>query len=90
MAKEEQILFPMIQNGQGSMAEGPVTVKEQEHEQAGAALRRLRSLTHDYTVPPEACNTWRALWHRLSALEESLHEHIHIENNVLFPRALAE
>jgi len=90
MAKEEQILFPMIQRGEGFMAEGPVHVMEQEHEAAGDALRRLRSLTNDYTVPPEACNTWRALWHRLRALEESLHDHIHLENNVLFPRALAE
>jgi regulator of cell morphogenesis and NO signaling len=89
MAKEEQILFPMIQQGRGSMAEGPVFVMHQEHEEAGRALARLRSLTNDYTVPEEACNTWRALWHRLAALEVSLHEHIHLENNVLFPRALA-
>lgn len=89
MAKEEQILFPMIQSGQGSMANGPVSVMEQEHESAGAALRRLRTLTNDYTVPEQACNTWRALWHRLEALEAGLHEHIHLENNILFPRALA-
>ncbi len=89
MAKEEQILFPMIQRGQGSMAEGPISVMEREHEEVATALRRLRSLTDDYTVPAEACNTWRALWHRLAALEESLHLHIHLENNVLFPRALA-
>jgi regulator of cell morphogenesis and NO signaling len=89
MAKEEQILFPMIRSGQGAMAEGPVFVMQGEHEDAGNALRRLRSLTNDYTVPQEACNTWRALWHRLEALEESLHRHIHLENNILFPRALA-
>jgi regulator of cell morphogenesis and NO signaling len=89
MAKEEQILFPMIQSGQGAMAEGPVFVMQREHEDAAKALRRLRSLTNDYTVPQEACNTWRALWHRLAALEESLHRHIHLENNILFPRALA-
>lgn len=89
MAKEEQILFPMIQRGQGSMAEGPVFVMQGEHEEAAKALRRLRSLTNAYTVPEEACNTWRALWHRLEALEESLHQHIHLENNILFPRALA-
>lgn len=89
MAKEEQILFPMIQRGQGAMADGPISVMEHEHVIAGNALRRLRELTNDYTVPDEACNTWRALWHGLKALEESLHEHIHIENNVLFPRALS-
>lgn len=89
MAKEEQILFPMIQQGKGAFADGPISVMEHEHEEAGAALRRLRSLTNDYTVPEEACNTWRALWHRLASLEQSLHRHIHLENNILFPRALA-
>lgn len=89
MAKEEQILFPMIQSGQGAMAGGPISVMEHEHDSAGAALARLRTLTHDYEVPADACNTWRALWHGLQALEESLHEHIHLENNILFPRALS-
>jgi regulator of cell morphogenesis and NO signaling len=88
MMKEEQILFPMISQGQGAMAGGPVAVMEHEHASAGAALRRLRELTKDYQVPSEACNTWRALWHGLAALEESLHQHIHLENNILFPRAL--
>jgi len=89
MAKEEQILFPMILGGQGFMAGGPISVMEHEHESAGEALARLRELTGDYTVPAEACNTWRALWHGLAALEEALHEHIHLENNILFPRALS-
>ncbi len=88
MVKEEQILFPMIEQGQGAMAGGPVSVMKHEHDSAGAALRRLRELTKDYQVPPGACNTWRALWHGLAALEESLHQHIHLENNILFPRAL--
>ena len=90
MIKEEQILFPMILSGQGAMAHGPITVMEREHESAGDALRRLRELTSDYTVPEEACNTWRALWHGLAELETALHEHIHLENNILFPRALAD
>jgi len=51
--------------------------------------RRLRVLTDDYEVPAEACNTWHALWHGLAALEESLHSHIHLENNILFPRSLS-
>ncbi len=88
MVKEEKILFPMIEQGQGAMAGGPVSVMKDEHDSAGAALRRLRELTKDYQVPPGACNTWRALWHGLAALEESLHQHIHLENNILFPRAL--
>ena len=88
MAKEEEILFPMIKRGDGAMADGPISVMEQEHESAGAALRRIRELTGGFEVPEEACNTWRALWHGLAALEESLHQHIHLENNILFPRAL--
>ncbi len=90
MEKEEQILFPMIQRGQGFLADGPVAVMREEHEVVGLALKRLREITNDYEVPPRACNTWRALWHGLAALEESLHEHIHLENNVLFPRALGD
>jgi regulator of cell morphogenesis and NO signaling len=90
MAKEEEILFPMIRKGEGMLADGPIAIMEEEHEAAGAALRRLRELTGDYQVPAEACNTWRALWHGLAALEGALHQHIHLENNILFPRALAE
>ena len=89
MGKEEQILFPLILQGRGAMAGGPVAVMEQEHQSAGDALERLRELTNDFEVPPEACNTWRALWHGLAALETGTHQHIHLENNILFPRALA-
>jgi regulator of cell morphogenesis and NO signaling len=88
MEKEEQILFPMIRQGQGFLADGPIAVMREEHEVAGTALKRIRELTNDYEVPPRACNTWRALWHGLAALEDSLHQHIHLENNILFPRAL--
>lgn len=89
MMKEEQILFPMIKQGQGASAQGPVSVMMQEHDSAGNALRRLNELTDGYQVPEGACNTWRALWFGLAALELALHEHIHLENNILFPRALA-
>ncbi len=88
MMKEEQILFPMIRQGGGAMAQGPVSVMEHEHESAGNALRRLRELTNGYQPPAGACNTWTALWHGLGALESDLHTHIHLENNILFPRAL--
>ncbi len=87
--KEEQILFPMILKGQGAMVHGPISVMEAEHDRAGNALKRLRQLTNGYEVPEQACNTWRALWHGLADLESSLHRHIHLENNILFPRALA-
>jgi len=62
MHKEEQILFPMIQRGQGAMADGPIGVMREEHESAGAALEKLRALTNGYEVPEGACNPWRALW----------------------------
>ena len=88
MMKEEQILFPMIANGQGANASGPVSVMEHEHDSAGTALKQLRDLTNDFTPPEGACNTWRALWHGLAALEQNTHQHIHLENNILFPRAL--
>jgi regulator of cell morphogenesis and NO signaling len=88
MMKEEMILFPMIEGGRGSMADGPIAVMREEHDLVGTTLKRLRELTRDYEVPAQACNTWRALWHGLAALERELHEHIHLENNILFPRAL--
>lgn len=89
MMKEEQVLFPLIRQGQGVQTGAPIAVMEKEHEAVGGALKRVRELTDNYTVPAEACNTWRALWHGLEALENDLHQHIHLENNILFPRALA-
>jgi regulator of cell morphogenesis and NO signaling len=89
MSKEEQVLFPMIRQGQGGGAGAPVSVMEHEHESAGKALQRLRELTDGYETPEGACNTWRALWAGLADLETSMHQHIHLENNILFPRALA-
>lgn len=89
MAKEEQILFPMIRGGHGAMAGAPISVMEHEHDSAGAGLRRLRELTDDYVPPVDACTTWRALWAGLATLEEEMHRHIHLENEILFPRALA-
>lgn len=88
MQKEEQILFPMIGAGQGAHAGGPVSVMEREHDEHGGDLRRTRTLTGDLVPPPEACTTWRALYLRLAQLERDLMDHIHLENNVLFPRAL--
>ncbi|HJM11436.1 MAG TPA: hemerythrin domain-containing protein, partial [Candidatus Marinimicrobia bacterium] len=51
-------------------------------------LQKIRELTDNFTVPEGACNTWRALWHGLENLEKDLHQHIHLENNIFFPRAL--
>jgi regulator of cell morphogenesis and NO signaling len=88
--KEEGILFPLILSGRGFHAAGPVAVMEREHVEHGANLAITRRLTNDLTPPPEACTTWRALYVRLATLEAELMEHIHLENNVLFQRALAE
>lgn len=88
MQKEERVLFPWILSGRGASAGAPVRVMEAEHDHAGELLRRIRALTDDYTPPEGACGTWRALWAGLEELEADLHAHIHLENNVLFPRAL--
>ena len=88
MIKEEQILFPMIAKGQFVSAVGPISVMEAEHDSAGESLKKLRELTNDFTPPEGACNTWLALWHGLSVLEKDMDQHIHLENNILFTRAL--
>jgi regulator of cell morphogenesis and NO signaling len=97
LMKEEQILFPMIRQLEasetlpmfhcGTLA-NPVRRMEFEHDEAGTALAQLRELTDDYTPPEWACNTYRAMLDALANLEQDLHQHIHKENNVLFPRAV--
>lgn len=87
MLKEEQILFPMIQQGLGSQAGGPLAVMRFEHDQHGEALAGMVALSHGMQPPAHACNTWRALYSGLRELHEDLTEHIHLENNILFPRA---
>ncbi len=87
MAKEEKVLFPLILSGRGGL-HGPVQVMEAEHRDHAANLERLRELAHDFVAPPEACATWRALYLRLEDFERELMEHVHLENHVLFPRAL--
>ncbi|MFO0903228.1 MAG: iron-sulfur cluster repair di-iron protein [Pirellulales bacterium] len=97
MFKEEQILFPAIRrlelaNSGGSFPFGtvanPIRMMEHEHESAGDALSRIRRATGDYQIPHDACNTYRAMLDGLRRLELDLHEHIHKENNILFPRAI--
>jgi regulator of cell morphogenesis and NO signaling len=63
---------------------------EDEHVDHSRSLARLREVTADLTAPPEACTTWQALYLRLRRLSDELMEHIHLENNILFPRALTE
>jgi len=88
MMKEEMVLFPMIRAGIGSVA-NPIRVMEHEHDSAGRALERMRAVTGDYALPADACNSYRALFAGLQELEADLHQHIHLENNILFPRAAA-
>ncbi len=97
---EETILFPYIGKlGTAQQAalspvfgsvEQPITRMMADHNQAGDELRELRGLTNNYTPPSAACPTWCALYRALEDLEIDLHQHIHLENNILFPRALAQ
>jgi regulator of cell morphogenesis and NO signaling len=85
MEKEEQVLFPaMEQDGVG--VDGPIGVLRDEHTGHGALLEQLAALTSDHTPPPGACNTWRALYAGTAQLTDDLISHIHLENNLLFPR----
>lgn len=97
MLKEERVLFPMIRELEradgpvtfhcGSLA-NPIRMMEHEHDQAGDAMSRFKELTDGYAPPDWACNTYRAMVDGLAALEQDMHQHVHKENNVLFPRAL--
>lgn len=85
MEKEEQVLFPALeQDGLG--VDGPIGVLRDEHTGHGALLEQLAALTSDHTPPMGACNTWRALYAGTAQLTEDLISHIHLENNLLFPR----
>lgn len=100
MMKEERVLFPYVERLEALAAadeslpaspfgsiQAPIGMMEHEHDDAARALNRLRQLTNGYNPPADACNTFRGLYFGLAELEKALHEHIHLENNVLFPRA---
>ena len=96
MLKEEQILFPLIRElDQAATAPSfhcgsvgnPIRMMEMEHQNAGAALDRIREMTTDYEIPEGACNSFRAMLSGLEHLEADLHLHIHKENEILFPKA---
>lgn len=94
MHKEELVLFPAIRGianhpGPESLwLAAPISVMEREHDVAGALLAELREITTNYDAPAWACQTFRALFNGLDELERAMHLHVHLENNVLFPRAL--
>ncbi len=96
MLEEEQAVFPacvaLEEDARAvglSSLESPISVMLHEHDEVGAGLARLRELTAGYEPPGDACNSYRAMLDRLRTLELDLHRHVHEENNVLFPRALA-
>ncbi|WP_272517973.1 iron-sulfur cluster repair protein YtfE [Providencia sp. PROV221] len=89
MMKEERVLFPMIKNGMGRNAAGPISVMEQEHDDASDILEAIKDITNNVTPPPEACTTWRVLYNGINELIDDLMNHINLENNLLFPSALA-
>ena len=88
MDSEEAELFPPILE-RGAAAAPEVASFRDDHTEVGRLLGEIRALTDDFRLPDGACNTWSALWHGLEALETDLHHHIHLENNVLFPRLAA-
>lgn len=101
MMKEEMVLFPYIvelERNQALQISGrgpafgtvanPVRMMKVEHEEVGELLAKMRELTNDYTLPDGACPSFTALYHRLGDFERDLHQHIHLENNLLFPRAI--
>ena len=86
MQKEEQVLFPMMRSGGHPMIGGPISVMLAEHDDHGENLRKLEALTNDFEPPIGACTTWRALYAGAKKLTDDVMEHIHTENNKLFPR----
>lgn len=101
MFKEEQILFPYIVASEEAFKQkravpsppfgtvnNPIRMMMMEHDAAGEILRELRALTSDYQVPADACVSYRMLYQALEDFEKDLHQHIHLENNLLFPKAL--
>ena len=101
LLKEEQVLFPYIERMEEAVAERvalppaffgtverPIANMVADHDDAGAVLARMRQLADGYTAPEGACPTFRALYQGLAEFEKDLHQHIHLENNILFPRAI--
>ena len=102
LMKEEMVLFPYIEKMEESViqsepvlpapfgsVQNPVAMMEYEHDSAGAALRSIRKASSDFAPPADACISYQTLYKALADFEADLHQHIHLENNILFPRAIA-
>ena len=101
MMKEERVLFPAIVRMEEAVIQkepvlpppfgslqNPVSMMEHEHDSAGNALRTMREASCGYTAPSDACISYQTLYTSLADFEADLHQHIHLENNILFPRAI--
>lgn len=101
MMKEEQLLFPYIAELEEAArmkrrppapmfgtVQNPVAAMIIEHEASGQQLEKMREITNGYKAPPDACTSYRLLYQGLPAFEADLHQHIHLENNILFPRSI--
>ena len=101
MKKEELILFPFIRKmvkaqmsneklpeAHFGSVENPIDMMEHEHTEEGDKLRRLAELANEYQPPADACNTYRVTFAMLDEFEQDLHKHIHLENNILFPKSI--
>lgn len=101
LLKEEQVLFPYVEKLESSLlnsvsvpfscfgtVQNPVRMMMMEHDTAGDLLRKMREITNDYKLPEGACPSYTALFNRLEVFEKDLHQHIHLENNLLFPKAI--
>jgi regulator of cell morphogenesis and NO signaling len=86
MQKEEQILFPLMRAGGHPMIHAPIGRMRFEHDEHGERLANLEHVCRHFELPEEACPTWRALYAGVQKLIDDVHEHVHLENNVLFPR----
>ena len=88
MEKEEQVLFPMIESGQSDKVRFLISTLEDEHKEHSQYLLRIKEMTNNFTPPKEASSIWIALYKGLEDLEKEVEEHVNIEDNILFPRAL--
>ena len=101
MQKEEQILFPYIDalekaaSAHGSVeppffqtVRNPIHAMMEEHDAAGELVKQIRKASSEYTAPADACTSYKALYQDLREFEADLHQHVHLENNILFPRAV--